>query len=95
MKTRLLTIKTANQKAYESLLSNWLSAGATIIQCGFDAENQDWWAIAKIAPETPEKECDIVRSTVTRSMCPEGHWTFGEETKHNYYYDFVMFKEVE
>lgn len=91
MKTRLLTIKTDDQEAYEQLLSNWLAADATIIQCGFDNRDLEWWAIAKIDPMTPEKPCDIIRRTVTRDEFPEGHWMWGDELEHNYYYDFPMF----
>lgn len=70
MKTRLLTVKTDDQEAYELLLSNWLAADASIIQCGFDNRDLTWWAIAKIEPTAPEKPCDIIMKTIRRSEFP-------------------------
>lgn len=91
MRTRLLTIKTDDQKAYEQLLSNWLTAGAEVIQCGFD-DDLEWWAIAKIDPATPEKPCDIAKRTVRKNNdLPEYYWQWGDEEEHTFYYDFPMF----
>lgn len=92
MKTRLLTVKTDDQEAYEQLLSNWLAADATIIQCGFDNRDLEWWAIAKINPTTPEKNCDIIKRVIRKNKeLPDEYWQWGDEEEHTFYYDFPMF----
>lgn len=92
MKTRLLTINALNQKAFEAVLSNWISAGAKILNCGYFDNGESWWAIAEIADWVKEKPCDIVRRVISRSELPEGHWPYGDEDTHTLYYDYVMFE---
>lgn len=93
MGMKLLTIKTSNQYAYDKVLSNWLSAGADILQCGYASDEEDaWWAIAKIDDTAEEIPCYIPKQVVKRSSTPDAYWPWGEETEHTFYYDFVMFK---
>ena len=93
MGTKLLTIRTGNQYAYDEVLSNWLNAGAVILQCGYASdEDAGWWAIATIDDTVKEKPCDIPRSVVNRSSVPRAHWPWGDEEEHTFYYDFVMFE---
>lgn len=96
MKTRLLTINTPNQKAFEAVLSNWVSAGAKILNCGYIPgkipEKESWWAIAEISTNAKEKPCDIVKRVMGRSEFWGDSWPYGDETTHAIYYDYVMFE---
>ena len=93
MGMKLLTIKTRNQSAYDKVLSNWLNAGATILQCGYTTdEDGTWWAIAKIDDIVKEKPCDIPERTVKRGSVPDAYWPWGDEEEHTFYYDFVIFE---
>lgn len=92
MKTRLLTINTPNQKAFEGVLSNWASAGAKILNCGYIPEEESWWAIAEISANAKEKPCDIVKRVMTRGEFWGDSWPYGDEIAHTLYYDYVMFK---
>lgn len=89
MRTRLITIKTDKQSVYSEVVSNWLNAGGTILQCGYDGA---WWAIATIDALAREKTCDIVRTIIRKDSVPESFWKWGEEEEHTVYYDFVMFE---
>lgn len=94
MGTKLLTIKTDKHSIYSKVMSNWLSAGGTILQCGYARGYDDvWWAIATIDASAKEKPCDIVRTIIRKDSVPEGYWKWGEEEEHTVYYDFVMFEE--
>ena len=89
--TRLLTITIDKQSVYSEVVSNWLNAGGTIIQCGYN--DGEWWAIATIDALAIEKPCDIPERTVKRGgNVPDSCWPWGEETEHTFYYDFVMFE---
>lgn len=94
MGTRLLTIKADKQSVYSKVVSNWLRAGGTILQCGYarDYDDDAWWAIATIDALTREKPCDIVRTTIRKDSVPESCWKWGDEEEHTVYYDFVMFE---
>ena len=87
--TRLLTITVDKQSVYSEVVSNWLNAGGTILQCGYNGG--EWWAIATIDALTREKPCDIPERTVKRESIPDAYWPWGEETEHTLYYGFVMF----
>lgn len=94
MGTRLLTIKTNKQSIYSKVVSNWLNAGGTILQCGYAPDEYDiWWAIAEIDDAAEEKPCDIVHSIIHKDSVPEDYWKWGDEKEHTVYYDFVMFEE--
>lgn len=95
MGIKLLTIKTGNQYAYDKVLSNWLNAGATILQCGYASDEEGgWWAIATIDGAVKEKPCDIPERVAKRgSSVPDAYWPWGDEEEHTFYYDFVMFEE--
>lgn len=88
--TRLLTITVDKQSVYSEVVSNWLSAGATILQCGYDGD--EWWAIATIDTLAIEKPCDIPERTVKKGSVPDAYWPWGDETEHTFYYGFVMFE---
>lgn len=92
MKTRLLTINTPNQKAFEAVLSNRVSARAKILNCGYIPEEESWWAIAEISASAKEKPCDIVKRVMGRSEFWGDSWPYGNETTHTLYYDYVMFE---
>ena len=92
MKTRLLTINTLNQKVFEKVLSNWASAGAKILNCGYSVEEDSWWAIAEILANAKERPCDIAKRVLGRGEFSEGHWPYGNEDTHTIYYDYVMFE---
>lgn len=87
---RLLTITVDKQSVYEKVVANWLDAGGTILQCGYDGGK--WWAIATIDALTREKPCDIPERVAKRGSVPDAYWPWGEETEHTFYYDFVMFE---
>lgn len=95
MGTKLLTIKTDKQSVYSKVVSNWLNAGGTILQCGYarDYDDNVWWAIATIDASAKEKTCDIVRTIIRKDSVPESCWRWGDEEEHTVYYDFVMFEE--
>lgn len=95
MGTKLLTIKTDEHSVYSKVVSNWLNAGGTILQCGYarDYEGYAWWAIATIDALAREKACDIVRTIIRKDSAPERCWKWGDEEEHTVYYDFVMFEE--
>ncbi len=95
MGTKLLTIKTDKHSVYSKVVSNWLNAGGTILQCGYarDYDDDAWWAIATIDASAKEKPCDIVRTTIRKDSVPESYWRWGDEEEHTVYYDFVMFEE--
>lgn len=89
--TRLLTITVDKQSVYSKVVSNWLNAGGTILQCGYDGG--EWWAIVTIDALAIEKPCDIPERIIKRgSNVPDSCWAWGEETEHTVYYDFVMFE---
>lgn len=92
MKTKLLTINAPNQKAFEGVTSNWVSAGGKILNCGYSEEEGSWWAIAEISADAKEKPCDIVKRVVSRGEFLEGHWPYGNEDTHALYYDYAMFE---
>lgn len=88
--TRLLTITVDKQYVYSKVVSNWLNAGGTILQCGYDGD--EWWAIVTIDALTKEKPCDIPERIVKRGNIPDAYWSWGDETEHTFYYGFVMFE---
>lgn len=92
MGNRIITIKTDDQSAYNKVLSNWLGAGADILQCGYTQTNGSWWAIGRIDADVKEKSCDIPARTVNRGSVPSAYWPWGDEEEHTFYYDFVMFE---
>lgn len=88
--TRLLTITIDKQSVYSEVVSNWLNAGGTILQCGYNGG--EWWAIATIDTLAIEKPCDIPERTVKKGSVPDAYWPWGDETEHTFYYGFVMFE---